>query len=530
MIKRPNLLWGVVLLLAWLFDRFFWGAGGLGMNFAVYLTICLAGGFVFLLGNGLKPAFKALWLLLPFFFFAAITLIRREPLALFLAYVFVFVSLGLLTFTYLGGKWFQYGLLDYVKRSFHWMSMSIYQPLVVFYQSQKNRRELLGRFRGLPVKPVLRGILIALPVVMILAGLLSSADAVFGQKLLRVFNLFDLARMPEYIFRLGVVFLIAYALAGTFLYAALHSADEQLADQDAPTIAPFLGFTEAVIVLGSVAVLFLAFVMIQFQYFFGGEVNIGVDGFTYSEYARSGFNELITVAVISLFLVLGLSVATVRQDNRQRLLYSALSVAILSEVIVILVSAYQRLNLAIDWHGFSRLRLYPRVFLIWVGILFAIVIALEIFRRERYFPLAALLAACGFAATLGIFNVDGTIVSHNVFRAVQGKHFNVHHLTMLSADAVPALVDAFNDPSLPAPIHQGIGAATLCYLYADAYHDDVFAERPAFDWRSVTVSRWMAVNALREVRDRFDDYRIVQKPGFVMNVYTPDNQIYECSQ
>jgi hypothetical protein len=44
-------------------------------------------------------------------------------------------------------------------------------------------------------------------------------------------------------------------------------------------------------VLSSVVVLFSAFVIIQFQYFFGGAANISIEGYTYAEYARRGFGE-----------------------------------------------------------------------------------------------------------------------------------------------------------------------------------------------------------------------------------------------
>jgi hypothetical protein len=90
-----------------------------------------------------------------------------------------------------------------------------------------------------------------------------------------------------------------------YLHAATQSKDEKLVGEEKPVLPPFLGFTEAAIVLGSVAVLFAAFVYIQFQYFFGGQANIHIDGYTYSEYARRGFGELITVAVFSLLLILG---------------------------------------------------------------------------------------------------------------------------------------------------------------------------------------------------------------------------------
>ena len=67
-------------------------------------------------------------------------------------------------------------------------------------------------------------------------------------------------------------------LAGVFLHAALHSKDEKLLGEEKPLISQFLGFTETAIVLGSVIILFTAFVVVQFKYFFGGQANLGVGG------------------------------------------------------------------------------------------------------------------------------------------------------------------------------------------------------------------------------------------------------------
>ncbi len=296
-----------------------------------------------------------------------------------------------------------------------------------------------------------------------------------------------------------------------------------LLGEEKPVIKRFLGFTEAAIVLGSVVVLFLLFVIVQFRYFFGGEVNIGVEGYTYSQYARSGFSELISVSFFSLVMVLGLSTITRRENNRQAKLYSGFSIALLALVIVILVSAYQRLSLAIDWHGFSRLRLYPHVFLIWVGLLFVTVIVLEIIRRERFFAFAALIACVGFATSLGVLNINATIVRHNVDRAIAGKHFNVNHLTTLSPDAVPALYDEFIDPSLPVKTHEGVGAALLCFV-----HTDLFLYYPLSDWRSSNFSDWRAVAALDDVDDLLQGYEIsTLRWPFV--VETPGLERYECS-
>jgi hypothetical protein len=372
-------------------------------------------------------------------------------------------------------------------------------------------------------KAVLRGLLIALPVVIFFALLLTSADAIFDQKMRDFFDIFTTERWLEYIIRLIIILVVAYILLGIYLFAAAPDRQETLAGANGPVVKRFLGFTETAIVLSSVTVLFLLFVIIQFQYFFGGRDNIGVEGFTYSEYARSGFSELIWVAFFSLVMILGFSTITRREKSWQVKAYSGLSIALVTLVIVILVSAYQRLVLAIDWHGFSRLRLYPSVFLIWLGLLFVTVIVLEIIRRERFFAFAALIACIGFAASLAILNVDATIVHHNVDRAVAGKHFNVTHLTSLSPEAVTALYQEFRNPTLPVEVREGIGAALLCYV-----HTDLYTYYPNLDWRASNASEWRAIAALDEVDDLLQAYRFsVQTWPFV--VETPGHELYDCS-
>jgi hypothetical protein len=106
------------------------------------------------------------------------------------------------------------------------------------------------------VGAVLRGILIAVPIVAIFAALLASADLIFAQRLKEFTDLFRLERLPEYIFR-GIYILVgAYALAGIFLHAFQKSRDEKLIGGEKPLVPPFLGFTEAAVVLGAVAALF----------------------------------------------------------------------------------------------------------------------------------------------------------------------------------------------------------------------------------------------------------------------------------
>jgi hypothetical protein len=516
--KQSNRLWIVALILGWFFDFLFWKKS-IGVNFAIFLTLCLFGIFYLLWSDGLHPAPKTLFVLVPFAFFAVMTFVRQEPLTNFLAYTFTFFSLGVATVSYLGGRWTQYNLAEYFRKFFHLIRSIFVLPLGQIKQTQEELKEYDGEKVKLQFKPILRGLLIALPIVVCFATLLASADLVFGQRLGDFIDRFDVGDIFENIIRFILILIYSYPIVGIYLHSASHSKDEK---KDKARRKQILTLTETSIVLASVAILFGSFVIIQFRYLFGGLLNIGVKGYTFSQYARRGFTELLIVAFLSLLLVLVFSAITKRENKIQKRVYSGLSIVIVAQVLVILASSFHRTTLANQWHGYSRLRLYPQIFLVWLGLLFVAIVVLEIFNHERYFTFAAVVTSIGFAISLSIFNIDATIVEHNVERAVQGSYFNVTHLAMLSTDAVPSLVEEFQDASIPTEIHEGIGAALLCHFLSPSN------ELPE-NWQSFNFSQWRAYRALDEVEGDLNDYHPTGK-GRDLRVRAPSNYLYLCDE
>ena len=522
--NRTNILWITVLALGWLFDFLFWGHPW-GINFAIYVVLCLTGGLLVLGLNGIKTSWKTLLLLVPILFFAVITFIRLEPMSMFLSFTFTLGSMGLMAVTYLGGRWLWYSLSDYVLKALKLAGSMIARPLMFFTESRKATpaQNVTGPRPGTKrFWAILRGVLIAIPVVAIFAALLSSADLVFAQRVQDFVKLFRLENLPQYIFRSVYILIGAYALAGVFLHAALKSQDEKLVGMDKPLIVPFLGFTEASVVLGAVVVLFALFAVVQFRYFFGGLTNISIQGYTYAEYARRGFSELVIVAFFSLLLFLGLSCIVKRQTATQRWIFSGLGLGMVALVGVMLLSAFQRLLLYETAYGFSRIRIYTHVFMIWLGLLLVAVVVLDILRRERTFALAVLLASIGFAATLALLNVDGFIVHQNVARAPDGKGLDVAYLASLSTDSVPVLVGEFQDQSLPGLTRDAVGAALVCYEQESSSRGDN-------NWRSFTLSNWWADQALNKVQSQLDKYQVVEKE-WPIKILTPGNVDYDCYQ
>jgi hypothetical protein len=525
---NPNRFWAIVILLGWLFDFLFWKKP-VGVNFALFVALSIATGMLLLRMDGLRLAPRSSLLLVPIALLTAMTFVRLEPLTMFLSVCMALFLMGLFSLTYLSGRWTRYRVVDYILGYLRLLGSVIARPLGFISENRPTQPSSEGK-RGQMLWPVLRGIVIALPVLAIFAYLLSEADPIFARRLGDLIDLFNIENLPEYIFRLVYILVIAYILAGIYLHAAQKSAE---AVEEKTWVSPFLGFTESAIVLGSVAILFAAFVIIQFQYFFGGQANISMEGYTYSEYARKGFGELVAVAFISLLLLLGLGAITHRESNTQRRTFSSLGIVLVGLVIVMLFSAYQRLVLYETAYGFSRLRTYTHVFMIWLGLLLVTVVVLEATHRERAVGLAILLTALGFIASLGLLNVDAFIVERNIQREIQsseakatswdGEPLDAQYFLNLSDDAVPPLVAAYQNQALPDLVREEVGASLACIRYSREQD-----ARP-LPWQSFHFSRYAADQAIKTVDKDLDSFKVKDEERPV-TVITPAGQEFSCMQ
>ncbi len=512
--------WILALALGWLFDFLFWNKG-FGINFAVFLTACLLVGTYLLLSDGIRPRLASLGLIPLFCFFAAATVVRAEPLTIFLAAIFSIFALTLFFIAYRDGRWMNYSFADYVFKYISAAFGALAAPIIAAAKERQSKADLPSSKKIL--MPILRGLLIAIPVLLIFASLLAAADLIFAQKLKDLTAIFNLENLPQYIFRLIYIVVIGYLTIGGILHAATQPADKKLIGEEKPLFAPFLGSVETTIILGGVVALFAAFVLIQFRYFFGGETNIHINGYTYAEYARRGFGELNTTAFFALLLFFALSFFTKRETESQRKTFSALGVALVALLLVMLYSAYRRLGLYESAYGFSSLRMYAHVFLIWIGLLLIATIVLEILRKERMFAFAALIAALGFSATLPLLNVDAFIIRQNIQRAIAASSaddLDSSYFYELSADAVPSLVAALQDSSTPNPVRQRIAAALACIRFREERGEESA-------WQAFHLSRYRATLALQSVADQLDAFTI-DEDVYPPQAFAPDGSVFYC--
>jgi hypothetical protein len=337
-------------------------------------------------------------------------------------------------------------------------------------------RGVAGRARSDRALAVTRGLAIGLPLVVVFGALFAAADAVFQNLASSLVPTIG----PEWVERAALVAVWAWLSAGLLrdLLAAREDSRIVRADALRRSIRLRVGSLEACVALAIVDLLFLAFVLVQFRYLFGGRgVVTARTHLTYAEYARHGFFELVTVAALTLPMLL-VGDWLLRANERGRRVFRALAVVLLALLLVVIASALQRLRLYVDEYGLTELRLYAGGVIVWIAAV-CIWFAATVLRGRRHaFAVGALVS--GFAATLAlnVANPDALIARTNIDR----PKVDVGYLSGLSDDAVPTLVARLDRL---APDQRRFLAADLARRAS-----------ASGDWRSWNLSRSRAADVL----------------------------------
>lgn len=341
------------------------------------------------------------------------------------------------------------------------------------------------RWRG--AVAIARGTLIALPVLLVFGALLSSADPRF-ERLIR--SLVDID-FEQTIAHLAFAAFVAWVSAGYLRAAAV--AERPLGvsqDWRAPRLT--LGTVELATVLGLVDVLFAMFVAIQLPHLFGGMARVQrVAGLTVAEYARGGFFQLVVVAALVLPLLLGGAALVARDNARSWLVFRALSLAMIALVAVMVASALHRLALYIAVFGLTEDRVYATAIVAWLAVIFAVLIATVLRRRDAGFALATLVSGWVVLAALDVVNPQALVVRVNADRAARGAEFDWAYAAHLRADGTPELVKA--TARLDAPSRCSVAKALVKVA------SDTQLGLPE-DWRSWNASRVRGFVAANEAK------------------------------
>jgi hypothetical protein len=343
------------------------------------------------------------------------------------------------------------------------------------------------------VRQIGRALLIAAPIFIVFALLLSSADPVFG----------SLVTLPD--FRVDVA-LSHVIIAGFFAWVTAGWLRRALlappASADAPaTPLPFtVGATDVTFALGALNALFAAFVIVQIGWLFGGEALVlRTTGLGYAEYARRGFFELMWVAGLLLPVLLGAHALIPDSDSRTLRLYRRLAIPLVVLLGAILVSAGARMKLYVHYYGISTDRLYASAVMIWLAIVFAWLVFTVLRSRPRTFATGFVASAFAVLFALNVLNPDALVARSNLARdaaaPAKAAGTDLRYVATLGGDAIPMVVSALTAPGgagdNAAASDRCTAAATLLHRWSEEGRAGQYQS-----WTQWNVARSRAMRAV----------------------------------
>jgi len=346
------------------------------------------------------------------------------------------------------------------------------------------RERSAGGSRRSHAGAIVRGVVIALPLLLAFGGLFVAADAMFERLVLNAFR-FDLEELASHVVLAGFFGWVAAGyvygfLTGTRLPSVwARSPRDAIEDSPLRILArrPSLGITEVGVALGLLAALFATFVAVEFRYLFGGAALVEVTpGLTYAEHARRGFFELVLVVALMVPVLLAADWLLRREQPRDERVFRAVAGVQLVLLAAVMASALQRMRLYLEAYGLTEARFYATSFLIWLAVVLLWFVATVLRGRRDAFAFGALVSAFVVAALLQAINPDAIIARTNLARERAGKELDAQYIAYLSGDAVPVLVPAL--PDLPTEARCRIAQRLL----------RLWGGKRELDWRSWNLS------------------------------------------
>jgi hypothetical protein len=342
-------------------------------------------------------------------------------------------------------------------------------------------------------RSVVVGILLATLPLIVFGALFLSADPVFAG-MLEEFVRIDLASFTSH---LALAAILSWLACGYLVGFASGTRLDSL--RDLGWEPPTFRTGEVAVAVGLVDLLFLAFVVVQFRYLFGGAEMVEVTpGLTYAAYAREGFFQLVVATALGLPWLLAADSLLAEPEDSARWSFRALAGAQLLLLLAIVASAVQRMRAYLDAYGQTEERFVATAVLFWLALLVVWFGVTALRGRRAPFAIGALLSGFGLVAVLHLSNPTAVAVRSHLDRAAamvqrdfrDGPQLDVRYLAYLGSDATPILVHRLDE--LNEAARSEVAGRLLARWGPDR----------AWDWRNWNLADWRARKIVNEEAER----------------------------
>jgi hypothetical protein len=490
-----------------------------GANVTLFVAAFVAG--LIVLTKRFRPdvlTFRTTALLAAMMFFGAMYSLRDAVEIKVMDTVAMIVIMGVLVLSNFGVDQRIAGVFHYAA-GFAWAAVNSFLAPLMLFGSDVDWKTMPGNRLSKSIFSVLRGLVIAVPLVMIFGALFMAADAAFENFANRAIN-FDIdVVISHVVLTLGFAWLTAGYFRGILMEPFIASTsyvspipkdteqntsgrpDDEVSLPDNATVLEHinrsdppdenetrdeekkrdwlnldngrlpqvftLGKIETIVILGLLDVLFLIFVAMQIPYLFGGMDHVrNTPDMSLAEYARRGFEELVVVVLLVLPVLLASHWLLRKGEAKNETLFRVLAGIQVALVFVIMISAAQRLLLLTGefGYGMTTARFYPMVLMTWLAAVFVWFCMTVLRGGRKHFAWGALWAAIFILGATNLLNPDAFIARTNIQLMQQGREFDAAYNAQLSDDAIPVLLGAFPSMtpearcSLGVDLHRRYGA------------------------------------------------------------------------
>ncbi|MBR4084750.1 MAG: DUF4173 domain-containing protein [Lachnospiraceae bacterium] len=283
----------------------------------------------------------------------------------------------------------------------------------------------------------LMGLVAAIPLFVIVLLLLTSADIVFKNMADNVLSGFKFSNIIHTVWLVCFMFFACY---GILVLLCRHYIKEEVEDKRKGE--PLIAIPIATVL----SLLYIVFSGVQILYLFMGNMELPA-GYTYAEYAREGFFQLLAVGVLNLVLVL-VGLCYFRPNKVLKVILTVMSAC----TFVMLASSAMRMIIYIQYYYLTFLR----ILVLWsLVVLFLIFTGVIIFIFKEEFPLFRYSMVVVTVLYLGLsfghpdywiakVNLAGSEENRSEFFKGSAYH-DFALLNELSTDAAPVVLEWAED-------------------------------------------------------------------------------------
>ncbi len=310
-------------------------------------------------------------------------------------------------------------------------AMTIGEIATPFYDVSWYIKNKLGK-KNSKYLYLLIGVGITIPVFVVVFVLLTSADAVF-----RDWASHLVADIDGWDLYLMVLMFLFMALVSYCMVAYVSKKDIKEEVADTRKLEPLIGIPVASVL----SLLYLVFSGIQIVYLFIGNMQLP-EGYTYAEYAREGFFQLLAVSIINLVIVL-IGLCYFKPSKVLKVVLTIMSLC----TFIMIASSAMRMVIYIQYYYLTFLRIFVLWSLAVLTFIFAGVIAYIVKSSFPLFRYSLVVFTCFYIALsfsqpdywIAKVNLAGTEATRSDF--FKGEAYDDYHfLSELNADAAPVLV------------------------------------------------------------------------------------------